>query len=57
MSKTEKDFELLQQKTMSNASKAFDIQEKIANLIDKLDKLGCEYMYYNMQSSIRRKRK
>lgn len=57
MSKTEKDFELLQQKTMSNASKAFDIQEKIANLIDKLDKLGFEYMYYNMQSSIRRKRK
>ena len=57
MSKTEKDFELLQQKTMLNASKAFDIQEKIANLIDKLDKLGFEYMYYNMQSSIRRKRK
>ena len=56
MSKTEKDFELLQQKTMRNASKAFDIQEKIANLIDKLDKLGFEYMYYNMQSSIRRKR-
>ena len=42
---------------MYNAEKAFDLQEKIANLIDKLDELGFEYMYYNSISSIRRKRK
>ncbi len=42
---------------MYNAEKAFDLQEKIANLIDKLDELGFEYMYYNNISSIRRKRK
>ena len=42
---------------MSDAEKAFDLQERIAKLIDKLDELGFEYMYYNNISSIRRKRK
>jgi translation initiation factor IF-2 len=42
---------------MYNSEKAFDLQEKIANLIDKLNELGFEYMYYNNISSIRRKRK
>ena len=42
---------------MSDAEKAFDLQEKIAKLIDKLNELGFEYMYYNNVSSIRRKRK
>tara|TARA_R100001510_G_C7456230_1_gene78827 strand:+ start:17 stop:148 length:132 start_codon:yes stop_codon:yes gene_type:complete len=42
---------------MSDAEKAFDLQEKIAKLIDKLNELGFEYMYYNNISSIRRKRK
>jgi len=42
---------------MSDAEKAFDLQEKIAKLIDKLDELGFEYIYYNNISSIRRKRK
>ena len=41
---------------MSDAEKAFDLQERIAKLIDKLDELGFEYMYYNQISSIRRKR-
>ncbi len=41
---------------MYNAEKAFDLQEKIAKLIDKLNELGFEYMYYNQISSIRRKR-
>tara|TARA_R100000781_G_scaffold9334_1_gene8098 strand:+ start:357 stop:503 length:147 start_codon:yes stop_codon:yes gene_type:complete len=40
----------------NKAEKAFELQEKIANLIDKLDKLGFEYMYFNSISSIRRKR-
>lgn len=41
---------------MSKAEEAFDIQEKIGRLIDKLDKLGYEYMFYNSTSSVRRKR-
>ena len=41
---------------MSTSEKAFEIQEKIGRLIDKLDKLGFEFMFYNHQSSIRRKR-
>lgn len=41
---------------MSDAEKAFKLQERIANLIDKLDELGFEYMYFNNISSIRRKR-
>ena len=41
---------------MSNAEKAFVIQEKIGKLIDKLDELGFEFMYFNFTSSIRRKR-
>ena len=41
---------------MSKSEKAFEIQEKIGKLIDKLDKLGFEFMFYNQQSSIRRKR-
>tara|TARA_B100000131_G_C18002271_1_gene566965 strand:+ start:520 stop:672 length:153 start_codon:yes stop_codon:yes gene_type:complete len=41
---------------MSDAEKAFDLQEKISKLIDKLNELGFEYMYYNNISSIRRKR-
>ena len=41
---------------MSDAEKAFDLQERIAKLIDKLNELGFEYMYYNQISSIRSKR-
>ena len=40
----------------NKAEKAFELQEKIAKLIDKLNELGCEHMYYNNISSIRRKR-
>jgi hypothetical protein len=43
-------------KRMSKSEKAFEIQERIGKLIDKLDKLGFEFMFYNRQSSIRRKR-
>ena len=41
---------------MSKSEKAFEIQEKIGKLIGKLDKLGFEFMFFNQQSSIRRKR-
>jgi len=41
---------------MSKSEKAFEIQEKIGKLIEKLDKLGFEFMFYNQQSSIRKKR-
>jgi hypothetical protein len=43
-------------KNIHSAIEAFKIQEKIGKLIDKLDKLGFEFMFYNHQSSIRRKR-
>tara|TARA_R100001015_G_C4515445_1_gene85908 strand:- start:233 stop:379 length:147 start_codon:yes stop_codon:yes gene_type:complete len=36
---------------------ALKTQEKIGKLINKLDNLGFEFMFSNMQSSIRRKRK
>jgi len=42
---------------MSEAEKAFEIQEKISKLIDKLKDLGFEFMYYNSISSIRKLRK
>jgi hypothetical protein len=42
---------------MSKSDKAFELQEKIGKLIDKLDALGFEFMYFNFTSSIRRKRK
>lgn len=38
------------------ANKAFELQEKISKLIDKLDDLGFEFMFYNQISSVRRKR-
>ena len=41
---------------MSKSEKAFEIQEKIGKLIETLDKLGFEFMFYNQQSSIRKKR-
>jgi len=41
---------------VSKAEKAFKIQEQISKLITKLEKLGFEFMFYNSQSSIRRKR-
>jgi len=41
---------------MSKAEKAFELQEKIGKLIDKLSNLGFEFMYFNNISSIRRKR-
>ena len=44
-------------KKMSKAEKAFELQERIGRLIDKLDALGFEFMYFNFTSSIRRKRK
>ena len=53
MSKKAKDIDA---KNIHNAVEAFKIQEKIGKLIDKLDKLGFEFMFYNQQSSIRRKR-
>jgi hypothetical protein len=40
----------------SKADKAFEIQDRINNLISRLDKLGFEFLYYNMRSSIRAKR-
>ena len=40
----------------SKADKAFEIQEKIGKLINKLDKLGFEFMWYNRISSIRQNR-
>tara|TARA_Y100001973_G_C5180358_1_gene324503 strand:- start:1626 stop:1823 length:198 start_codon:yes stop_codon:yes gene_type:complete len=45
------------ERTMSEAEKAFEIQEKISKLIDKLKDLGFEFMYYNSISSIRKLRK
>lgn len=41
---------------MSEAEKAFELQEKINKLILKLNNLGFEFMYYNSISSIRKKR-
>jgi histidinol phosphatase-like enzyme len=41
---------------MSKAEKAFKLQEKIGELIGELEKLGFEFMFFNNQSSIRRKR-
>jgi len=41
---------------MSKAEKAFELQEKIGKIIDKLNELGFEFMYFNNISSIRRKR-
>lgn len=41
---------------MSKAEKAFELQEKIGKIIDKLNQLGFEFMYFNNISSIRRKR-
>ena len=32
---------------MSKSDKAFELQEKIGKLIDKLDALGFEFMYFN----------
>ena len=40
----------------SKGDKALEIQEKIDKLIDKLEKLGFEFMWYNRISGIRRKR-
>jgi len=42
---------------MSKSDKAFELQERIGRLIDKLDALGYEFMYFNSKSSIRRIRK
>jgi len=42
---------------MSKSEKAFELQEKIGKLIDRLDALGFEFLYFNFVSSIRRKRK
>ena len=42
---------------MSEAEKAFELQEKINKLIKKLNDLGFEFMYYNSISSIRKLRK
>ena len=49
--------EIMVKKNKSKADQAFEIQEKIGKLIDKLNKLGFEYMYHNQISSIRRLRK
>lgn len=42
---------------IKTAKQALDLQEKIDNLIAKLEKLGFEFMWYNRISGIRRKRK
>lgn len=41
---------------MSKSDQALDLQEQIEKKIDKLSKLGFEFMYFNSISSIRRKR-
>ena len=38
------------------SKEALDLQKKIMKLIDKLDKLGYEFIWFNNQSSIRHKR-
>ena len=38
------------------SEEALDLQKKIMKLIDKLDKLGYEFLWFNNQSSIRHKR-
>jgi hypothetical protein len=41
---------------MNASDKALEIQEKIQKQIDKLERLGFEFMYHNRISSIRRLR-
>jgi len=38
------------------SEQALDLQKKIMKLIDDLDKLGYEFMWFNNQTSIRHKR-
>jgi histidinol phosphatase-like enzyme len=38
------------------SKEALDLQKKIMKLIDDLDKLGYEFIWFNNQSSIRHKR-
>jgi len=38
------------------SKEALDLQKKIMEYIDKLDKLGYEFIWFNNQSSIRHKR-
>jgi histidinol phosphatase-like enzyme len=38
------------------AKQALELQKKIMEYIDKLDKLGYEFIWFNNQSSIRHKR-
>jgi hypothetical protein len=38
------------------SEQALDLQKKIMKLIDDLDKLGYEFMWFNNQTSIRRRR-
>ena len=45
-----------EEQMLKNAHKAIKIQKLIDKLLDKLDKLGYEYMNNNNQSAIRRKR-
>lgn len=40
----------------NKSDKALQLQEKIQKQIDKLEKLGFEFMYHNRISSIRRLR-
>tara|TARA_R100001443_G_scaffold117217_1_gene140567 strand:- start:595 stop:726 length:132 start_codon:yes stop_codon:yes gene_type:complete len=42
---------------MDKYVEALNIRDEIHKLIDKLSELGFEFTYYNMISSIRRKRK
>lgn len=42
---------------MSKSDQALDIQEQISKKIDKLNRLGYEFLYYNNITSIRRKSK
>jgi hypothetical protein len=40
----------------SKSEQALDLQEAIQKKIDKLSKIGFEFMYYNGISSVRRQR-
>jgi len=45
-----------EKKMKSKSEQALDLQEAIQKKIDKLSKIGFEFMYYNGISSVRRQR-
>ena len=57
MSREEKEYKKRVDLEYPDRSKeALDLQKKIMKLIDSLDKLGYEFIWFNNQSSIRHKR-